>query len=314
MAARYRKIDPRVWDDESFMELSKDAKLVAFYMITAQSNRCGIFRFSPALGAEHCGMDFDTYRIAMGQVLEKLGWKYDAVRRVLYIPTWFKYNEAQNAKHLAGCLRDVHDVPKTDLLKLFWENKRHIFEGYRETFDAIADTYAHTYANTYTHTSTVTEAGVGAGVGEGAREGAEAESSNAGALFPDAAADEKSKRKGAQKPVDESPVILTVPCTGKLETWELRQSKLDEYQQTFPELDVLAAIRAARQWIIDNRRKTHKGTPAFLTNWLNNSQNRRQFVKGAPSAQQSSNGARGTPTQQRNREAIDRVFREGDAE
>ena len=42
--ARYRKINPRLWDDERFVQLDAVEKLIAIYSITAQSNRIGLFR------------------------------------------------------------------------------------------------------------------------------------------------------------------------------------------------------------------------------------------------------------------------------
>src|SRR5690348_8887564 len=57
MAAKYRKIDPRMWDDEKFRLLSAGEKLIAIYAITAQSNRCGIFIYSHGLAREHLGFD-----------------------------------------------------------------------------------------------------------------------------------------------------------------------------------------------------------------------------------------------------------------
>jgi hypothetical protein len=32
--ARYRKIDPRIWNDQKFRELSDDAKIVFFLLLT----------------------------------------------------------------------------------------------------------------------------------------------------------------------------------------------------------------------------------------------------------------------------------------
>ena len=54
--ARYRKIDPRTWKDEKFRGLSSEEQLIVFYVLTAQSNRIGLFNFSPAMAAE----DLDT--------------------------------------------------------------------------------------------------------------------------------------------------------------------------------------------------------------------------------------------------------------
>ena len=52
--------------------------------------------------------------------------------------------------------------------------------------------------------------------------------------------------------------------------WALRADKLGEYQETYPEMDVLAECRKALQWILDNprRRKTPGGMTRFLGSWL----------------------------------------------
>lgn len=134
MAAKYRKIDPRVWTDESFAELESVEKLVALYAITAQSNRCGLFRFSPARAAEETGLDPDSYDGIFVRVCHTLAWKYDPKRRVLYLPSWWKYNPPENPKHLKGCLEDLHDLPYSPLLTEFATNVRHLPEHCREDF------------------------------------------------------------------------------------------------------------------------------------------------------------------------------------
>ena len=57
--------------------------------------------------------------------------------------------------------------------------------------------------------------------------------------------------------------------------WALRRSKLDEYRESFPGLDVLTCCRNAVQWCRDNadKRKTARGMPRFLTNWLTTDNN-----------------------------------------
>lgn len=130
----YRKIDPRMWTDEAFAELEPVEKLIAIYCITAQSNRCGLFRFSMAKAAEDTGVTPDSYDIAMGKVCHTLAWKYDNQRRVLYLPTWFKYNPPENPKHLEGCLKDLHDLPQTHLLEEFARNTEYIPPHCTEAF------------------------------------------------------------------------------------------------------------------------------------------------------------------------------------
>ncbi|NOX54233.1 MAG: hypothetical protein GXP27_07275 [Planctomycetes bacterium] len=66
--------------------------------------------------------------------------------------------------------------------------------------------------------------------------------------------------------------MLSFPVEGRSGPhWHLTRAKLREYQECYPSLDVLAEARKALQWIRDNpaRRKTARGMPRFLTNWLN---------------------------------------------
>jgi hypothetical protein len=79
--------------------------------------------------------------------------------------------------------------------------------------------------------------------------------------------------------------VLVFPTDGDSQEWPLLESKVQEYFESFPNLDVLAECRKALQWIRDNptNRKTGKGMTRFLNNWLNNAQNRRPgFARHGP--------------------------------
>lgn len=67
------------------------------------------------------------------------------------------------------------------------------------------------------------------------------------------------------------------PTAGKgSKEWTLTKAKYDEYVQSYPGLDVAAEMRKARQWCRDKprQRKTPSGMQAFLTIWLNRTQNK----------------------------------------
>lgn len=87
-----------------------------------------------------------------------------------------------------------------------------------------------------------------------------------------------------QKPASSVPPVLVFPCDGPEKEWGIGQVKIDQYRVSFPHLDLMAELRLARQWCIDNpqKRKTARGMPAFLTNWLGRSQNKRGS-QGKPS-------------------------------
>lgn len=72
-------------------------------------------------------------------------------------------------------------------------------------------------------------------------------------------------------------VVLEFPVTGNKNSpaWWLTKSKVAEYCESFPGLDVEAEARKSLQWLRDNptKRKTARGMPSFLNRWLSQAQN-----------------------------------------
>ena len=82
-----------------------------------------------------------------------------------------------------------------------------------------------------------------------------------------------------------TPPVLTFPCVGHAKQWDLSQPQLDNWQQAYPNLDVVAECRKSLAWINTNndRKKTAKGMPSFLVAWLNRAVDYRSVsVRGRP--------------------------------
>jgi len=83
--------------------------------------------------------------------------------------------------------------------------------------------------------------------------------------------------------------LLEFPCVGAEKTWTVSPGKLAEWEAVYPDMNVLAALRRARQWCVDNpaRRKTVSGMPRFIHAWLgtaqNNGENRKAGAERAAS-------------------------------
>ena len=78
------------------------------------------------------------------------------------------------------------------------------------------------------------------------------------------------------------PPIFTIPCVGDgLKEWPLMQEKVREWAGSYPGVDVVAEIRKAKQWILDNRprAKTFKGMPSFINRWLSKAQDNQKGVR-----------------------------------
>ncbi|UVT18988.1 MAG: hypothetical protein H8K03_14380 [Nitrospira sp.] len=134
MASRYRKIDPRIWTDEKFRLLKAEEQRIALYILTAQSNRIGLFTFSPGKACEDLGTLLLTFRKGFVKVCQTLHWEWDLDTRVIYLPTWWRYNQPENANNVIGNLKDLDDLPETPLLERFSTNTAYLPESLIETF------------------------------------------------------------------------------------------------------------------------------------------------------------------------------------
>lgn len=108
--ARYRKIDPRIWNDDKFRMMSHIDQLAWLYILTGpDSNRIGLYQFSVARAAEDIGIDTASVRRSL-DVITKFGLAYyDDQSRLIFIPKWLEYNEPSGANQAIGLLEDVGD-------------------------------------------------------------------------------------------------------------------------------------------------------------------------------------------------------------
>lgn len=117
---RYRRLYTALWAHPAFVRLTERDRLTSLYVLSGpQQNRIGLARFSPAAAAEDLTVPVHQFRESLTRVCEVFGWHFDADARVLLIPSWWRFNEPANPKHLIGCLSDLREVPPTPLLETF---------------------------------------------------------------------------------------------------------------------------------------------------------------------------------------------------
>jgi hypothetical protein len=132
---RYRKVYPALWLHPGFPELRDGEKVVAFYLLTGpQTNRIGIYRLSPNAVAEDLGTSPESFRNRLTTVCTTFGWLFDAKARVLYIPSWWRWNPPANANVIRGSLKDLKELPPCGLMAAFARNIETIPETLREAF------------------------------------------------------------------------------------------------------------------------------------------------------------------------------------
>jgi len=135
VAAKYRKIDPRIWNDEKFRRLDDRQKLVVLELLTGQSNRCGLFYFSAALGGERLGWSPELWLATAKSACAVMEWPLDEPSRCVLIPKWWRYNDPKNAKTLRGCLKDLEDLPKTPLIDRYPETSQYLSVALKKWID-----------------------------------------------------------------------------------------------------------------------------------------------------------------------------------
>lgn len=100
----------------------------------------------------------------------------------------------------------------------------------------------------------------------------------------------KEKEYCAEPQTDNSaPPIMTFPLSRKGEEFNVTQADVDQWQDSFPGVDVLVELKACRQWNIDNpsKRKTKTGIRGHISRWLGKAQNSGKGRVSAPSQQKN---------------------------
>jgi hypothetical protein len=132
---RYRKAYPRIWRHPGFRALSETGQRLALYLLTGpQCNRIGLYCFSIATAAEDLNVGVETLRKRLADVQATFGWLYDADARVLFVPSWWRWNQPENPNVLSGNLKDLNEVPPCALLDAFAGNIATLDPDLHETF------------------------------------------------------------------------------------------------------------------------------------------------------------------------------------
>ena len=136
--ARYRKIDPRIWNDAKFSSLSSEAKLLFLYLLTTPAmTMLGAVPLRASAVAEELGFDAKRYGIRYQELYSKGIVEYDE-RGLFWVKNFLKYNAPDNPKVVMSWSNIIGLLPECPLLsKVLEAAKAHCFqrgEGYAEAF------------------------------------------------------------------------------------------------------------------------------------------------------------------------------------
>jgi hypothetical protein len=137
--AKYRKVDPRIWNDAKFRDLSDSGKLVFFFLLTHPNmTSLGAMRHTiPGMAAE-LGWENEGFREPFMEVLSKGLAKHDERASFVWLPKFIKYNPPENPNVVKAWDSALDLLPECDM---FYELLKHVElflkelpEGFRKPF------------------------------------------------------------------------------------------------------------------------------------------------------------------------------------
>ena len=100
------------WREEGMQKLDGMSKMVAWYCLMGpQATGPGMFVLSADVAQRDLNMSGDDWQLYLEEVVEQLGWSYNAEWQVLWIPDWFDWMPPINRRELLIMLQSLSLLP-----------------------------------------------------------------------------------------------------------------------------------------------------------------------------------------------------------
>ena len=145
--AHYRKIDPRMWNDEKFRTLSTEGKLAFVLLLThPHMTALGAMRATiPGLAAELGGKGFAE---AFREVFAKGLAKHDEKASCVYLPRFLKYNKPESPNVVKAWAHSIDLIPECHLKSELIQEVKGFAEALPEAFGkALPEAFAKAMPN-----------------------------------------------------------------------------------------------------------------------------------------------------------------------
>ena len=133
--AKYRKIDPRIWNDAKFMALSDNGKLAFLFLLThPHMTALGAMRATiPGLAAE-LGWLEESFREAFQEALSKGIVKHDPKASFLWLPNFIRYNPPESPNVVKAWVSALDLLPECEMRILCLRRVKELTDGMSEGF------------------------------------------------------------------------------------------------------------------------------------------------------------------------------------
>lgn len=147
--SRYRKVDPRIWNDEKFRSLSDDAKLV-FFMLLTHPNMTALGAMRATVGglAEEMGWGLERFREAFREALSKGMAEHDQKACLVMLPKFLKYNPPESPNVVKAWADSLDLLPECGLKTRVITESVAFLKGKSKAFqEALPEAFAKTMPN-----------------------------------------------------------------------------------------------------------------------------------------------------------------------
>lgn len=147
--AKYRKVDPRIWNDAKFRDLSDNGKLVFFMLLTHPSmTALGAMRATVAGLAEELNWSVEGFRKAFAEVLHKGMVEHDAKACLIALPNFIKYNSPESPNVIKAWVSALDLLPECDLKTRVIARAKAFSEGMSKAFaEALPEAFSKSMPN-----------------------------------------------------------------------------------------------------------------------------------------------------------------------
>lgn len=249
---KYRKVDPRIWNDLHFLNLSDKAKLVFLFLLThPHMTALGAMRASQAGLAAELQWDQKDFAKAFAECFRKPLLKVDETHNFLWILNFMKYNQPENPNVFKSWESALDYLPECNLKYQLIQEVKAFAEGLGEAF---VKALPKAFRSPLPKQEQEQEQEHITGINTSVRSDSENESSEQ----------------------EEIQIFTEMPCKGDKPVYPIPKNYIEEMKVLYPGVDIEKETLRAKGWLINNPKKgkTFNGMKRYLGGWYDREQNK----------------------------------------